>query len=75
MKSIFLVASSIWLGAILAAQAQVCGSKSYGQCVPCCQGTGRSLSTCQSYCGKSAVEKKSISEQSTSRGRRNPMSQ
>ena len=40
------------------AMAQRCGSMNGGACVTCCQGTGRSASTCQYYSARSASEKK-----------------
>lgn len=44
------------------ASAQRCGSRFGGACVTCCQGTGRSLSTCQAYCSSGRSEKKSAAQ-------------
>ena len=44
------------------ASAQVCGSKAYAACVPCCQGTGRDLNTCKNYCKRPMSEKRKEAE-------------
>lgn len=56
MKYLIAMAALIMLAG--PASAQVCGSKPYTQCVPCCQKTGRDSGTCQHYCKRSPAEKK-----------------
>lgn len=70
MNKVIILAATAMFATCLglgSAEAQVCGSKSYAACVPCCQKTGRDLSTCQFYCKRPASEKKAAAEQDSAR--------
>lgn len=52
-----LLGVALLLGASDVALAQSCGSRKGQACVTCCQGTGRTLSTCEKYCSADAAGK------------------